>query len=156
MSYEIRPVDVADIVKAVQKRLQDDVRINSASVKVERSADQNSDPNSCPWIGIYRSSVQYQQRQLVGVSGFQAQRVGLILLVAEADQGTPEACEDALEELVRNVLSALFTDTTLGNVVQNLQEVSVDYTSYDKTGGFYMQTAAIQFVAVCNTSITGG
>ena len=149
----ITPINVADITKAVVDQLRNDTRL--AGTAVTRSEDENIDPNSCPWIGVYRLAVRYPQRQLVSAAGFRGQHVQLLILITQADQGSGEACEDALEELVQNTLSSLLSDTTLQGMVQFLDEFEVDYTRYTRSGHHYMQTAAIQFTAITNTTIGG-
>ena len=149
----ITPVDVSEITRAVVSQLKADTRL--AGVTITRSEDENIDPNNCPWVGVYRLAVQYPQRQLVSAAGFRGQQVQLLVLVTQSDLGSGEACEDALEDLVKSVLSSLLSDCTLGSVVQFLDGFEVDYTRYTKSGQFYMQTAAIQFTAITNTTIGG-
>lgn len=150
---KVTPVDVATISQAVFDALTQDADLSG--VTVSRSEDTQITADVCPWIGVYRLSVEYPQRLLVGASGFRGQRVRMLILVSEADQGSGQACEEALEKLVRGVLSVLMTDTTLGGVVGNLDEFAVDYTRYTRNGQHYVQTASIQFVAITNTILGG-
>lgn len=150
----IQPLNVATVTQAVVDLLQADTRL--AAVKVERSEDKNLSPDDCPWIGVYRLGVKYPQRTLTSAAGYRQQRVQLLLLVQHANATSGAACEDELEELLTTVLSALLSDTTLGGTVQFLDEFNVSYTSYmQATSGSFLQTAAIQFVALTNTTIGG-
>lgn len=149
----IKPVNVALISQAIVDAFKQSVEL--AQVTTVRGEDTEMTPDICPWIGVYRLSVEYPQRLLSGHAGFRGQQVRMLVLVSQADQGSGEACEDALEELVQNVLGALMTDTTLGGVVSGLDGFAVDYTRYTREGQSYLQTAAIQFVALTNTIIGG-
>jgi hypothetical protein len=150
MSLSIVVPDVSKITKAVHEQLS--ACPSLADVPVERSADRNMDPNACPWIGIYRLTVQYAQRVLGYGGGIRDQRTRLLLLIQASDQSSGEACEEALEALVKEVVGALLSDTTLRGTVGTIEEFDVDYAAYEREGNVFMQTAALQFVAVGNTT----
>lgn len=152
MSVSITPVNVAEITKAVKDQLS--VYPALADIKIERSADRNLDPNGCPWIGIYRLNVAYQERVLGYGGGVRDQRVRLLILMEAADQSSGEACEEALEELTAKVVGALLSDTTLRGRVATIEQFEIDYAGYERSGSVFMQTAALQFVAVGNTTAT--
>jgi hypothetical protein len=151
----IVPVNIAAITQAAVDVLSNDARLSA--VTITRSEDQNLSPEMCPWVGVYRLGVQYPQRTLSGISGMRQQRVQLLVLAQQANGASGQACEDELEELIVNVLSAFLSNPTLNGAVHILDEFEVNYTHYMRTtAGEFMQTAAIQFVAVTNTSIIGG
>lgn len=150
----VTPINVSVITQAVVDQLKADTRL--AAVTIERSEDRNLSPEDCPWIGVYRLGVQYPQRVLSGIGGAREQRIRLLMLVQHANATSGAACEDELEELVANVLSALLSDVTLGRTVSFLDAFDVDYSRYTRsTSGAFMQTAAIQFVALTNTQVGG-
>lgn len=115
---------------------------------VERSAEVNELPHRCPWVGIYRSGVEYPLRTLGMGSGFRGQRINLVLMVQNSDATSGEECEERLEELIVNVIGALLSDPTLNNTVDGLDEFSVQYVDYLQTDAGYVQTAGIYFTAL--------
>lgn len=149
----VKPVNTTTITQAVVDALKNDARFSN--IPVTRGEDNELSPDNCPWIGVYRLSCDYPQRLLTGAAGFRGQQVRVLILVTDANLGSGEACEDSIEKHVTNILSVLMSDTTLGGAVQMLDGFAVDYTTYTRSGQYYMQTAAIQFVAITNTVLGG-
>lgn len=149
----IRPVNTSTISQAIVDALKQDNRF--ADVPVTRGEDNTLSPDNCPWIGVYRISTEYPQRLLTSDAGFRGQRVRFLILVTDSNLGSGEACEDSIEKHVTNILSVLMSDTALRGVVNMLDGFAVDYTTYTRDGQYYMQTAAIQFVAITNTVLGG-
>lgn len=149
----IRPINTAVITQAVVDALKADTRF--ANIPITRGEDNELSPDNCPWIGVYRISCEYPQRTLTSAAGFRGQRVRILLLITDSNLGSGEACEDSIEGHVTNILSVLMSDTALKGVVQMLDGFAVDYTTYTRHGQYYMQTAAIQFVAITNTVLGG-
>lgn len=147
----IAPVNVSDITATVVETLRKFPALEGC--RIERSEEPDNDPNSGTYVGVYRVGVQYPIRALGMGGGFRDQRVRMLIIARASDMSGGEACELALETLVRSVLTALFSDNTLGGTVGMLDEFEVDYTRYDRVGSVYMQTAQIQFVAITNTTI---
>lgn len=143
---------VSDVTQAIKDQIRTYVGLQS--VTVERSADRNNDPSGCPWIGIYRLSVDYEQKVLGFGGGIRYQRIQVLLLIEAANQESGEACEEDLEDLVSKVCAALLSDTTLRGTVGTIDGFRVDLEAYKRSSSVYMQTAALQFVAVGNTSAT--
>ena len=149
----ITPINVAVVTQAVVDQLKNDTRL--ANVEVSRSQEIGSDPSSCPWVGVYRLRVKYPIRTL-GSGGMRGQRVMMAIVLQQANPSSGADCEDDLEDLIGKVMSVLLSDVTLNNTVQFLDEFDVSYEDYTKTKtGVYMQTAAIQFVALMTTTIGG-
>lgn len=149
----LAPLNVSAITAAVRDRLSADVRLKAA--RIERGAEINKDPALCPWVGIYRASVQYPSRTLGLGQGYRGQRVQLVLLTQHADWASGEACEEALEALNVDVLSVLLSDPRLGGVVDGLDEIEVQYPDYQRTqSGQYIQTSAIYITALGGIQVT--
>ncbi len=149
MNVSIASIDVSEITRALQNQLK--VYPALADVPVTRGEDRNLDPSGCPWIGIYRLNAVYAQRTMGYGGGVRDQRVRLLILIQAADQSSGEACEETLEALIKHVVDAVLSDTTLGATVGAVEDFEVDYASYDRSGNVYMQTAALQIVAVGTT-----
>lgn len=148
----IAPVNVSAITEAVVELLKKFPALEG--VRIERSEDADNDPNSSAYVGVYRMGVQYPLRTMGLGGGFRDQRVRMLILARASDMSSGEACELALEALVRNILTALFSDNTIGGAIGMMDEFEVDYTRYDRAGSVYSQTAQIQFVALTNTTVS--
>jgi hypothetical protein len=152
MTVTINALNVSDQAAAIKTQLEAFPELTQVPVTV--SEDRNLDPNGCPWIGIYRLGTQFVQRTLGYGSGMRDQRTRFLVLVQQSDHSGGEACSAALDELLQNVISALLSDTSLRGSTGTIDEFEVDYVSYDRSSNVYMQTAALQFVAVGNTIAT--
>ena len=149
----LQPVSVSAITTALAAQLRADHRL--ADVNIERSAEINALPSRCPWIGVYRVAVQYPSRTLGLGSGYRGQSVQLIIFAQAANAQSGAACEDSLESLVRDILSTLLTDPTIGGAVQTLDEIEVQYPDIQKTAdAWYLQTAAIYITALGGVTAT--
>jgi hypothetical protein len=148
----IAPVNVSDITLTIVETLRKFPALEGA--RIERSEDPDNDPNSGAYVGVYRTGVRYPIRAMGYGGGLRDQRVGMMIIARASDMSSGEACELALEMLVRSILTALFSDNTLSGAVGMMDEFEVDYTRYDRSGSVYMQTAQIQFVAITNTTVS--
>lgn len=150
MSVSIYTVDVSKITARVVALLE--AYPDLEGVTIQRSEDQNAHKSATPLVGVYRLSVQYAQRVLGFGGGLRDQRVRLLVLMTESDLSSGEVCEEKLESLIRKVTSAILSDTTLGGQVNAIEDFEVSYESYEVVSNLYTQTAALQFVAVGNTT----
>lgn len=150
MTTSITALNVATITQALVDQLTASMDLSDATIV--RSADRSLDPSDCPWIGVYRMSSSFEQRTLGFGGGVRNQRIRLLVLVEASDMLSGEACEIALEKLLASVIGAILSDTTLGGNVNALEQFDVDYLGYQRSGTVYMQTAALQFVAVGTTT----
>lgn len=142
----ITPINVATISAKIVDILRDHEGLQDATV--ERSEEVNEIPGRCPWVCVYRAGVDYPSRTLGLGTGYRLQRIEFIVYAQHADGTSPDECEDRLEALVVNVISALLSDPTLRGTVATIDEFSVRYVDYDRSEAGYMQTAAIYFTAV--------
>lgn len=98
---------------------------------IERGEYINKDPAITPWCGVYRTTVSYEPKQL----GHHAQTWKSLLtikLVVQAHAGTGQQAEDDLEDAVQRVMTAVLSDLTIGNTVEMLKTLNIEY-SYDET-----------------------
>jgi hypothetical protein len=147
----VKPVNVSEILSAVEAILTNDP--GTTTYNLTRGELVNKAPAQCPWIGLYRESVEYPIRILGNAGGSRYQNVSLIIVVQESHIQSGSACEQLLEDALQNVLSALFSDTTLRGTCDTIDAVGVRYQSYEIENGTYMQTAAIYFTAVTRVTL---
>lgn len=142
----IRPINVAELTESLRAQIDDAPGMES--VTVERSEAPPDDPSQCPRVGVYRARLQFPSRTLGMGTGFRGQRADLLVMAVETGR-TGAECEDALELLVRNVIAAILNDTSIGGMVQNVDDLEVRYDDYARTSaGVYMQRAVIMLTAV--------
>lgn len=143
----LTPTNVADVTRGIQELLATQPTLDD--VTVERSEEINAIPSRCPWIGVYRAGISYPSRTIGVGAGYRHQKIQLVLLMQHANNASGADCEDVLEGLVQRVLAVLLTDPTLGGLVATLDEIEVQYPSYERTADEqYMQTAALYITAI--------
>jgi len=148
----IRTTNTSTITTAVQTLLRAALPYAQGELIVERAEPINAVPGRCPWVGIYRQSVRAVPRTLGLSSGYRRQEVSLALVMTESSSQSGELCEEKLEELVQNVLSAVLSDESLLGTVDSLGDVHTIYRDYRKEGNSYFQEAVIQFTALVNVT----
>lgn len=147
----ISVLDVAALTRQVKQMLEAAPTLEG--VPVERGCDPDTMGDYLGWVGIYRSSVNYPPRALGAGAGSRRQLVRLILLVSMSHPLSGENCEDDLEALVKKVIDVLLSDTSLGGLVDTLDEdLSVQYDSYDKVDTVYKQRALVFLTGVLQVS----
>lgn len=139
-------INVADVSKALVAMLTDDVGVSDLNTSVSRSEVINEDPGMCPWVGVYRSLVQFQPRTIGtgSLGGSMLQLIDMVLVAQQSDGTSGEQCEDRLEELLAALNSALLADTSVRGMVHAIRDMSVTYDDYKLTGEQYMQTAVLR------------
>lgn len=152
MTVSITPVDVSQVTGALLNQLQAYPALEG--VTIARSEEQSVVNGITPMVGVYRLSVRYAQRVLGFGGGARDQRIRLLVLATESDHTSGEQCEVKLEALIQKIVGAILSDTTLGGQVNMIDEFEISYESYAKVSNLYTQTAALQFVAVGNTTAT--
>lgn len=149
------PVDVSAITRGVETLLKGDIELLGANV--ERCAEINKDPALCPWIGIYKSMIEYPHRGMGApdnIAGLRSQETSLLLIVQHSDGKGGAECEDLLEGLLQKILTTLLSNRTLGGVVETVDQFVVRYPQYQITAKQrFMQTAFLFFTALGGTSI---
>lgn len=148
----IVPVNVAEITRSVYELLRDDPKVGGAGVLIERSGEICKIPTLHGWVGIYREGVDYPPRTLGRGPGYRNQMIRLFLWLHETDPSSGEECEERLEILQQNVISALLSDETLKGTVETLDEFMVRQESYDKQDNMFFQYARINFTGIIPVS----
>ena len=149
-------VSVNAYTKAVVKQLRNHPL--TQGIDISRSEEINTLPNRCPWIGVYRSGVQYPVRVLGNQGGSRYQYVDLILVCQQVNYNSGAECEDAMEQMIADVIAALWDNQSLKDNDQApglcdvLDKLEVMYTKYVKEQNAYMQTAMIYVTALSRTN----
>jgi hypothetical protein len=148
----ITPLNVAELTEALRRQL--DQAPGLEDVTVERSESPPDDPSLCPRLGVYRARYALPARTLGMGNGFRGQRVDLLVLATDTNH-TGATCEESLELLVQKALAAILNDTTIGGMVQNVDDLEVRYEDYARTSaGVYMQRAVIMLTAIGMVSVS--
>jgi len=118
-------INVTVITKALQAifKASEDAQDFKA---IERSNIPNRDMGHTPWLGIYRSKVEYDPHTIGSGRSWKAQ-VEIILLLQVATFESGEASEELLEEQLQKVQQILLAKKKVGNTVDQLVSMSVEY-----------------------------
>lgn len=147
MTLVARPQNIASVTRALVAQLENWPQVRALGVQVSRSEPLNEDPGSCPWVGVYRDSVEYTSKTLGFGTGYRDANVSLVVAVQQANPKSGQDCEDELEALVTEVAAAILTDVTLGGTVRGITNMKVLYADYRRVGDSFMQTAAVYLTA---------
>lgn len=150
----IHVTDVYAITEAIETTLKENADLTDLELEIEVGEQVNEDVNRCPWAGIYRQGIRYPSRTLGAGSGYRQQRIGIVIVLQHADTSSGRQCSQRLEDLIKKTMSALLSDESLRGLVDILDEVDISYTNYnfDSDNGYFMQTAAVQFVGLVNVT----
>lgn len=144
----IQPVNVATVVAALMAMLANHPDIGLKGITIEACAEPPEDPGSEGYIGIYKGPNKFVPRVLGQGTGYRDQFISLAIHIRMSGYDDPQECNDALEEIVTNVLSALLSDCTIGGTVDNIapnMEVQYPTILIDKKDKEYVQIANIFF-----------
>lgn len=134
----------SDITKAVVAQLESDAALLSINPTIKRGEYINELPRLCPWIGVYKGSVSMKPGAL-GRSASTFDSTIPAKIVVQASHGNSGAeCEERLDEYVKLVLDALWSDPTIGGTVGLIRGFDIEYT-YRETESetLYFQWAII-------------
>ncbi len=98
---------------------------------VERGEYVNKDPGRTPWCGVYRTNIDYLPKVL-GHHSKSWEALLTLKLVVQAHAGTGPEAEDACEDAVQRVMTAVLSDLTVHTKAEMLKSISIEY-SYDET-----------------------
>lgn len=124
-------INTADITKEIVRTLVEHSEISGHFQDVERGEYVNKDPSRTPWVGVYRTKVGYVPKVL-GQHSLSWQALLTVKLVVQAHAATGPESEDACENAVQRVMTAMLENLSLSGKVGTLKSVDVEY-SYDET-----------------------
>lgn len=149
MSVSVTPLSY--VTQAISEQLSAEQRLAAATIT--RASPLNEMPAACPWIGIYRSQQVFSPRTLGAYAGGMSHVCSLIIVVQAAGGSSGDECEDHLELLVADTVGALLDDMSLRGTVQMITGMTVQYESYSRVEGTYMQSAAIYLTVETRVSV---
>ena len=124
-------INTADVTKALVKQLSEHPELVGFLKNVERGEYVNKDPGRTPWCGVYRTEMHYLPKVL-GHHSRSWQALLTVKLVVQAHAATGPAAEDACEEAVQKVMTAVLSDHTAQTTMEMLKSIDIEY-SYDET-----------------------
>ena len=145
----VRVLNTKALTNALKVQLEQWPKLADAGVTVESNMPINATTSRCPWIGIYQVSQNLPSKTLGMGSGFRRHRIQIALVLNESSMVSGEECEENMELLVSETLSALLSDYSIGGVVDVIDDqISVTYSSYRIEGNSFFKEAVIQFGVV--------
>ena len=144
-------INPSDITRAIETAFNTDPVFNTFTI--ERAELVNENPALCPWLGIYRESIDYAPETLgLGPDHWTA-IMTLTLIVQSSNFGSGTQAEDDLEGYVKSVITKMFEDTTIRGSVDmiNAIKVSYSYIAEDEQTLFF-QSALIEMTLEVSTS----
>lgn len=124
-------INTATITAALVKQLSEHPELLGFFKDVERGEYVNKDPARTPWCGVYRTEVHYLPKAL-GHHSRSWQVLLTVKLVVQAHANTGPEAEDACEEAVQRVMTAVLGDLTILATMDMLKSIDIEY-SYDET-----------------------
>ena len=144
-------INPSDITRAIETAFNTDPVFNTFTI--ERAELVNENPAICPWLGIYRESINYAPETLgLGPDHWTA-IMTLTLIVQSSNFNSGTQAEDDLEGYVKSVITKMFEDTTIRGSVDmiNAIKVSYSYVAEDEQTLFF-QSALIEMTLEVSTS----
>ena len=140
----IRTLDISEVTSAISKQIGGWPELRDAGLSVEISEVINESASRTPWLGIYPSAVDYEERTLGVGAGYRRQRVELILILQASDITSGSQCHQILAGIVSEATSAILSDSTIGGTVDTVGSMRVRY-DYAQTGdNSFLQSAIIE------------
>lgn len=156
MTIQIQAKNVSEICEKLKRQLEEWPALMDIRTRVERAAPINKDTNRCPWVGIYRQTQAFTPRALGLGSGYRRHNITLALVVQEASLKSGQDCEERMERLISEVVSAICSDESIGGSVLALTEdpIAVSYSSYEVEQNNFYQEAVLLVTVTTNVSAT--
>lgn len=117
-------INPTEISKAIEQRLKNAPALQD--VDITRDDYVNTNPAFTPWIGVYRTSVDIEP-YTIGRGGWWKGTVEVDIACQASVAGSGAKTGEALDDLVQNVLAAVFVDSKFGNAVLATMSYSVQY-----------------------------
>lgn len=108
----------------------------------------NELPGQTPWVGVYRGGVKHNPRTLGMQPNNWESTITLKIVLQDTSYVSAADCESLLELHTKDIITALVTDTTIGNTVDMINNFDISYGYIDTDReSLYYQTAIITFEA---------
>lgn len=149
-------INAATITASLQDTLRADptlAGLGFQSGRILRGDIVNKNPNVTPWLGIFRTGIDYAPGSLGrGNPDAWDGTITLRLLVQASHMRSGAECEDRLESYIKAALDAVWTDPTWSNVVDMVTRINVKYSyKEDDESTIYFQWALVTITAEAST-----
>lgn len=125
-------IDTSKITKALVRQLKNDAALVEMGFTITRSEYINTDPSDVPWAGVYRVTTTYSPGTLGHHAASWDGTVEIKVVVqAASTSGDGAQAEVDLCRYEEAVITAIWSDPTIGNTVDMLTGLAVDYTFVD-------------------------
>lgn len=143
-------INAADITKSIVVILEN--HPDFQDVIITRSDFVNEQAERTPWIGVYRTAVEYDPATLGHHSESWQGIISVTLLVQENSLDSGAHCESKLESLLNKTLDVLWSDPTFKASIEMVTKFRVSYL-YNETEeeSMYFQTAKIDITGEVRT-----
>jgi len=125
-------LNINDIVVALTQQIATDSAVLAGDYRVEQSTYINMDPDMTPWIGVYKGPVNYAPGSLGRHAQSWEATLKLTIIVQAAHGGDAAVCSERLAQYEQTVLDAVWSDPTLGGLVDMITGLDIEY-SYNNT-----------------------
>jgi len=140
-----------DITKALVNSFKDDN--NFSGWNVSRSEYVNEDHALCPWLGVYRQSIDYSPETLGDGPDYWTATMVVRLIVQATNLNCGADCEDDLEGYVKKVMDKVVADTTLGATIDMVNDIKVSYSYVaEDEETIYFQAAIVELTLEVSTA----
>lgn len=154
MSLIIQVKNVSELCEKLKEQLQEWPYMADEEVTIERAEPVNKSSDRCPWIGIYRQQQTLETRTLGLGTGYRRHNITLALVMQEASNRSGQACEEKLERLVSEAISAICSDESIrGSVIAlDPSPFVLTYSSYQVEENSFFQETVFTFTVQTNVN----
>lgn len=138
-------LNATTIAKAIVERLKNAPDLQD-TVAIVRDDYLNENPSATPWIGVYTNSLSVEPFTLGQGPKSWRGTVNVDIACQHSAPASGEETRNALDDLVNNVLTALFADKTYGDAVAATMRYDISYDARrtdSETLDFQMATISL-------------
>ena len=141
----------SDITKAIVDAFKSDSEFNG--VEIERGDFVNENVQRCPWIGVYRRSIDYDPETLGDGPDYWTATMTVQIVAQVTNFKGGDAAEDDLETLVKQIIDKIVEDTTLSSNIDMVNNIGVTYSYIaEEEDTIFFQAAIIEMTLEVSTS----
>lgn len=116
------------VMSGLKEQLENSVRLLDLNFNVTQGELVNENLNLTPWLGIYIKNVRHNPTTVAVTNRRWKGEVTLVLVVQATHLNSGEDCGKLLEKYNDSVITAIINDTTFGNAIDKVNDLSVDYS----------------------------
>jgi|GEM_PF-1728375 len=145
-------IDIYSITKALYDQIRTHDEVVQDSFNVTHSEYVNMDPDLTPWVGIYKGPVSYDPGSLGRHSQSWDATITLQVVVQASHGDNSLKCSERLSDYEKIVLDAIWSDPTIGNNVDMIEALNLEYAyNNEASESMYHQQAIITITARTST-----